>query len=69
MQGIRVFLDNEEEDVEGGEGHQEDGDAREVPSSSTAGKQVNRKLAQSAINLTHLLFAYFFFSKLLYLGS
>jgi hypothetical protein len=44
-----VFLDNEEEDVEGGEGHQEDGDAREVPSSGTAGKQVKRKLAQSAI--------------------
>jgi hypothetical protein len=40
-----VLLDNEEEDVEG---HQEDGDARDVPSSGIAGKQVKRKFAQAA---------------------
>jgi hypothetical protein len=43
-----VFLDNEEEDVEGGEGHQEDGDAREVPCSGTAGLQENKFFFESA---------------------
>lgn len=41
-----MLLDNEGENVEEG---QEDSDAREVPSSGTAGKQVKRKLAQAAI--------------------
>jgi hypothetical protein len=43
-----LLLDNEEKNVE--EGQQKDGDAREVPSSGMTGKQVQRKLAQAAIN-------------------
>ena len=43
-----LLLEDEWENVEEGEG-QEDDDAREVPSSGTAGKQVKRKLAQAAI--------------------